>query len=212
MRPSPSSTQMRPRASIATAPEPGCAPSSPIPTNSNRTGQRRPGTSVPGRRSCRDRHHVSGQPRPVPDRRMLKPCMRPDTPCWKWMPTSPSTYGQGLARPARPRRPPGTFPLVGASEKQGPGTKFSGFVPGPRDKTHVPGLVTRDQGPQTTVPGLISAPKRCLQRLGSWTSRFQRRPCLPPLTQTETATCRPRKCVRHSPVSDRHWCRRHWSK
>ena len=23
-----------------------------------------PGTSVPGRRSCRDRHHVSGQPRP----------------------------------------------------------------------------------------------------------------------------------------------------
>ena len=74
---------------------------------------------------------------------MLKPCMRPDTPCWKWMPTSPSTYGQGLARPARPRRPPGTFPLVGASEKHGPGTKISSFVPGPRVKLHVPGLVTR---------------------------------------------------------------------
>ena len=102
-----------------------------------------PGTSVPGRRSSSNRHHVSGQPRPVPDRTMLKPCMRPDTPCWKWMPTSPSTYGQGLARPASPRRPPGTFPLVGASEKHGPGTKISSFVPGPRVKLHVPGLVTR---------------------------------------------------------------------
>ena len=60
-----------------------------------------PGTSVPGQRSSSDRHHVSVQPRPVPDRTMLKPCMRPDTPCWKWMPTSPSTYGQGLARPAK---------------------------------------------------------------------------------------------------------------
>ena len=69
--------------------------------------------------------------------------MRPDTPRWKWMPTSPSTYGQGLARPARLRHPPETFPLVGASEKQGPGTKFSSFVPGTRDKTHVPGWVTR---------------------------------------------------------------------
>ena len=74
---------------------------------------------------------------------MLKPCMRPDTPRWKWMPTSPSTYGQGLARPARPQRPPGTFQLVVASEKQGPGTKKRDFVPGPRDKTHVTGLVTR---------------------------------------------------------------------
>ena len=183
MRPSPSSTQMRPRASIATAPEPGCAPSSPIPTNSNRTGQRRPGTSVPGQRSFRDRHHVSGQPRPVPDRTLPKPCMRPDILRWKWMPASPSTYGQGLARPARPRRPPGTFPLVGASEKHGPGTKISSFVPGPRVKLHVPGLVTRKLhscghlrfGPSVPTPPLCGTRSRGACAATEGTTRPARR-------------------------------------
>ena len=88
-------------------------------------------------------HPVYGQPRPVPDRTMLKPCMRPDTPCREWMPTSPSTYGQGLARPARPQRPPVTFPLGGGCENEAPVTKNRKFVTGARDRSHVTGRVTR---------------------------------------------------------------------
>ena len=145
MRPSPSSTLMRPSASLATSPVFGRAPSAPIPAQFKSDGP------TSSRNKChgegwpfRGRHHVHGQPRPVPDRRMLKPCMRPHIPCRVRLPSFPATYGQGLARPARPQRPPVTFPLGGGYENQGPVTKNREFVTGARDRFHVTGRVTRN--------------------------------------------------------------------
>ena len=55
-----------------------------------------PGTSVPGRRSCRDRHHVSGQPRPVPDRRWMEMSASISSTGYRVACTVSASYGQGL--------------------------------------------------------------------------------------------------------------------